>query len=207
MEQRNQGENTATRVSRRKLIDSLVKQESYFPCPKIAFLVMDTNDLTCGICLESGMRIRSINCDAKYSDHAPAILPCGHVAGLSCLERWLDEHGSCPFCREELLHELCLHSVEPQSLYYETIHGLPKTLPEGGRIADQCEDCSLRSAQGCARLVWSANKEMFTKALEQYKRSGSNEHLAKVWKLKNYIEELQKKSFANAGVDGNSSEW
>ncbi|GMT22042.1 hypothetical protein PFISCL1PPCAC_13339, partial [Pristionchus fissidentatus] len=42
----------------------------------------------CNLCLTDDVTIRR-----------SAIFPCGHVACCSCIDRWLSERNSCPFCR------------------------------------------------------------------------------------------------------------
>jgi hypothetical protein len=53
-------------------------------------------DPTCTICLE------------QYGlAHEPCKLLCGHVFGEKCIERWFDEHSTCPLCRFDYREVLC----------------------------------------------------------------------------------------------------
>ncbi|GLI67282.1 hypothetical protein VaNZ11_011467 [Volvox africanus] len=52
---------------------------------------LDTDTSDCFICYSSY---------SDDSDHRPATLRCGHVAGDSCLRRWLREKKFCPSCRK-----------------------------------------------------------------------------------------------------------
>ena len=53
-------------------------------------------DPTCTICL------------GPYGlAHEPCKLLCGHVFGEKCIERWFDDHSTCPLCRFDYREELC----------------------------------------------------------------------------------------------------
>ncbi|KAL3536228.1 hypothetical protein ACH5RR_004689 [Cinchona calisaya] len=52
----------------------------------------EVDGLACPICLESW---------TSGGDHQVCCIPCGHIYGMSCIKRWLKQHGSqgkCPQC-------------------------------------------------------------------------------------------------------------
>lgn len=187
------------------LIDSILQKGSYVPCPKVTFLIDKPDDLVCEICLVSKLQFQpSVD---GFSDATPAILPCGHIAGYSCLRKWLKTHHSCPFCRLDLKYELCDHSVPARPVDQANIHDVPRTIPEGGQIASQCKECRLRTSINCANTLWDANAERFREAREQFVRTRSPVDLAKAWALKVRIENGYAASFAEANVKGQAVEW
>ncbi|KAL7627349.1 hypothetical protein AAE478_001541 [Parahypoxylon ruwenzoriense] len=113
--------------------------ESFFPTPKITFLIDRPENLTCQICHTTGLEMAP-TADA-VEDSTPAILPCGHVACYECLETWLDTNDSCPFCRKDMVYEVCGHIVQPIPIAHDTISTLPRTLPEGGLVYSSCHSC------------------------------------------------------------------
>ncbi|XP_038882130.1 E3 ubiquitin-protein ligase RFWD3 isoform X2 [Benincasa hispida] len=53
------------------------------------------NDFTCSICMEPW---------TNYGDHHICCLPCGHLYGMYCINRWLRQHknaGKCPQCNRK----------------------------------------------------------------------------------------------------------
>lgn len=53
-------------------------------------------DSACVICLSPPFP------EADDLEHEPVVMPCGHIAGRSCLAGWLAENPSCPICRKQL---------------------------------------------------------------------------------------------------------
>ena len=63
--------------------------------------VADENDFpdetSCGICMESY--------GSTDDSESRARLPCGHLMGRRCIERWLETCNTCPLCRHVLFEE------------------------------------------------------------------------------------------------------
>ena len=128
--------------------------ESFFPNPKVTFLLDSPQNLRCQICMSTPLALAK-NAD-RAGEQAPAILPCGHVACFSCMYAWLDEHPSCPFCRMDMTHKGCGHAVEPRILSPDQMLTLARTIPEGGCIGPECQDCRLESLHALALAQWKA---------------------------------------------------
>ncbi|KAI0533078.1 hypothetical protein GGR58DRAFT_506753 [Xylaria digitata] len=108
-------------------------------------------DLTCLICTERKLLVQaSVAARSQQAHERLAILPCGHFMGENCLSRWLLSTGlynynsctHCPLCRFELAYE-CGHFILPYKYNPFMRRGkqIPITLPEGGKIPDECEIC------------------------------------------------------------------
>ncbi|KAK8090825.1 RING/U-box [Apiospora phragmitis] len=75
-----------------------------------------------------------------------AVLPCGHMLGAHCLDRWmrdLDDEGKepdCPLCRFKLTYRKCgcLLRVREYNWLLPREQQIPLTLPEGGRVDLNC---------------------------------------------------------------------
>lgn len=64
-------------------------------------------DLTCPICYD----------DMNENDEKQATkMPCGHIFGKNCLQKWLENHCTCPLCRKEVPHET-VGSAHPPILF------------------------------------------------------------------------------------------
>ncbi|XP_020157641.1 uncharacterized protein [Aegilops tauschii subsp. strangulata] len=67
---------------------------------------------TCPVCMEPW------TCSG---DHRICCIPCGHVYGRSCLERWLhrcgDDSAKCPQCGEQFEHNLIINLYAPGNLW------------------------------------------------------------------------------------------
>ncbi|KAM3262789.1 hypothetical protein ACQJBY_053106 [Aegilops geniculata] len=67
---------------------------------------------TCPVCMEPW------TCSG---DHRICYIPCGHVYGRSCLERWLhrcgDDSAKCPQCGEQFEHNLITNLYAPGNLW------------------------------------------------------------------------------------------
>ena len=55
-------------------------------------ICVDSNQKKCSICLE----------DYQQNDKI-SILKCDHIFHNECIKKWLNNNGTCPFCREYLL--------------------------------------------------------------------------------------------------------
>lgn len=113
--------------------------ESFIPYPKITFLIEKPHGLTCQICRDSRFELK-FDID-RQNDSTFSILPCGHVAGRRCIQIWCNSNDVCPFCRQKLRYRSCGHKVAPRPITKESIHLLPRTLPDEGSIPDLCHDC------------------------------------------------------------------
>ncbi|KAK7927149.1 hypothetical protein PG985_004147 [Apiospora marii] len=83
-----------------------------------------------------------------------SVLPCGHMIGSHCLDRWMrdqDDDGldpTCPLCRFRLLYRQCRCTVRVREYNWllPRAQQLPLTLPEGGRVDANCGPCRDRKA-------------------------------------------------------------
>lgn len=140
-----------------------VENPNFIPCPKVSLSIKeDAAKLgQCGICQESQLLLRSER--RGLDDHTLAILPCGHVAGYSCLRNWFSFNKSCPFCRMPLEYQLCSHpSRLIRPLTRENLLSTPDTLPVGGVVPPQCAECSIATNS-------SVNKYLLDAMLEKFK--------------------------------------
>ena len=104
--------------------------------------------------------------DHELNDNTAAILPCGHIARYRCLQEWLRRHKNCPFCGLDLKYKLCDQSIPARPVAKKTIHTIPRTIPEGGRIATQCKECRLETYSRCADTLWQSNVRDLEQARE-----------------------------------------
>lgn len=156
-----------------KLRPDIEADQTFFPDPKVTFLVDQSPRLICQICRESCMRIiddlspQGEGCSSsrsRDSDEIFAIFPCGHIAGSRCLEQWSEQSSSCPFCRKELRYPKCGHKIWPRPLTREGIQILPATLPSGGKLPDCCARCQLEQLRAEQERKWAAASREFQKA-------------------------------------------
>ena len=82
----------------------------------------------------------------SHQMHMPLILPCGHIAGWSCLET--EPTGRCPACRviwcRDRAGSLCHHpiGINPfRSVSAMTPDEAPWLLPRGGHVPERCRRC------------------------------------------------------------------
>ncbi|KAI4865440.1 hypothetical protein F4820DRAFT_469825 [Hypoxylon rubiginosum] len=125
----------------RKKID---EDESFFPTPKVTFLIDQPSKLTCQICLDTTIKMGITGHERSENDLS--ILPCGHVACYGCLEAWVKTHESCPFCRKSLKRSRCSHPAKPVRIAQDTIQRLPMTLARGGTISSRCMSCTEKAS-------------------------------------------------------------
>jgi hypothetical protein len=153
--------------------------ESYIPCPKITFLIDKPRNLMCQICYESRLDLRTDR--IWLADRTPAILPCGHVAGLRCLKHWFSHLASegkapcCPFCRVKLEYPECGHTVPERPITRENVHLLPATLQGGGEISNRFWECSRPGLRVVAAELMQARKAAFLEARERALTTGLEE--------------------------------
>ncbi|KAK3688570.1 hypothetical protein B0T22DRAFT_157838 [Podospora appendiculata] len=115
----------------------------FIPCPRLTFLIHKPDNLVCQICQETRLTFASHrNTTTEWADNTPAILPCGHVFGFRCLERWLQISNTCAICRLAIRYE-CGHRIPPVAITAGTVLFLPRTIPYGGTIPSKCTQCSI----------------------------------------------------------------
>ncbi|KAI5926868.1 hypothetical protein F4810DRAFT_653868 [Camillea tinctor] len=125
-------------------------------------------DLRCQICQCS--RLEMPCCVAPRGpgvlDHPVeplSVLPCGHMFGSSCLEKWVSSQEEeevipcCPMCRFELIYrdDYCGHvlPVQPYDIRLPRNQQTPLTLPEGGCEPEACRSCTRDQMYEHARYV------------------------------------------------------
>ncbi|KAF5007285.1 hypothetical protein FDECE_6374 [Fusarium decemcellulare] len=123
-------------------------------------------NLQCDICMEQMSVFDHEHVQhhvEKNMHHGARVLPCGHMFGTRCISRVIVECRnshipvSCPMCRTPFVdHPHCLHghSGMPMPNTIQDIANFPRTLAEGGKIADKCGDCQVVDAViGLSRLA------------------------------------------------------
>jgi hypothetical protein len=114
--------------------------DSFVPNPKLTFL-LENPRLECRLCFLPTAMTRTLE------NSTISILFCGHFACHLCLGKWLAENDTCPFCRKELRHEKCGHTVEPREVTNSSLISIPSTSAAGGRVANTCRPCHRRAAK------------------------------------------------------------
>lgn len=161
------------------------QDESFFPNPKITFLV-DKPTLNCQICQETPLEIGATDC--RFSNDSLVILPCGHVACDGCMSTWVKEHKSCPFCRQNLKRSACKHHVMPLLIAHDTIHTLPKTLPQGGAISSRCKKCNEQASREKIIRDYEVTIKRYKDARRHYEKSGSESAFKEMKRLEDGFE-------------------
>lgn len=152
-------------------------KESFFPFPKITFLIDEPPKLECQICRQAHCEIKS---DTELVDETTfSMMPCGHAACSLCLDKWLRRHGSCPFCRSCLKYPGCGHSVPARLLTKEGLHLLPRTLPDRGWIPHLCARCLRESLLSQAESRFRQATQEFRDARRRFHetRAAADEHV------------------------------
>lgn len=70
-----------------------------FAFPKVSTLAAD--EIACAICQEELHKITDISAGTER----PVLIHSKHLLGESCIRSWLEEHNSCPVCRQILFAE------------------------------------------------------------------------------------------------------
>ena len=60
----------------------------------------DYDDDLCGICQDS-IDCHCAECKYPGENCPPVVGECGHIFHKHCIEMWLKNHDSCPFCRKK----------------------------------------------------------------------------------------------------------
>ncbi|KAI0431628.1 hypothetical protein F5Y09DRAFT_304225 [Xylaria sp. FL1042] len=150
----------------------LTNQESFVPSPKITFLIDRPTNLVCQICQQARLKL-AVTAEDPGPDMA-CILPCGHIACNGCMNQWLDNHTSCPFCRATMTHKGCKHKVRPRLLAQDTIFGLPPTLSNGGKIGTTCFKCIEKDRRRVSVERWAKLAEDFKAARRNAEKLGTD---------------------------------
>ncbi|KAH6654666.1 hypothetical protein BKA67DRAFT_677185 [Truncatella angustata] len=131
-------------------------RENCFKDPKVTFLIDRPQNITCCLCYETKLQMKP-SADSPRSDADTVILPCSHAFCRGCLDRWVEDHQSCPSCRLRLVRD-CGHAIEPRVIARDTIMALPPvldtTVDQGRHISRRCWTCRVRDQAGnFARVV------------------------------------------------------
>ncbi|KAI1172688.1 hypothetical protein F4777DRAFT_491808 [Nemania sp. FL0916] len=162
--------------------------ECFVPSPKVTFLLDDPRNLMCQICQLQTLKMGITAEDPR--SNSTAILPCGHIYCYSCINSWLTMHSSCPFCRTETTRKACVHRVQPRVIAQDTIHTLPATLAEGGKIADLCIQCADKDRRKVSLQRWLDSAENFRKARREAEMLGTDDAREKMRKAKKAFEQV-----------------
>ncbi|RYO82701.1 hypothetical protein DL766_006860 [Monosporascus sp. MC13-8B] len=160
--------------------------ESFFPMPKITFLIDEPEGLKCQICLTTPLEMAESS--QRPSERTPVILPCGHAGCGNCMHTWLTTHHSCPFCRRDMHHKGCGHAVEPRVIAHDTIHSLPRTTAEGGSVGHKCPDCRIGELQATALKNWKDLARDLRAARARARELGTDEAVSAMKKAEKAFE-------------------
>lgn len=148
-------------------------KESFVPSPKITFLIDQPRNLVCQICQQAPLKL-AITAEDPGPGMA-SIFPCGHISCINCINLWLASHTSCPFCRTTMIHPDCGHQVKPRLLAQDTIHSLPETLSNGGKISAKCFRCTERDRREISVERWTNLAERYKEARREAEIRGTDE--------------------------------
>lgn len=158
--------------------------DSFVPNPQLTFL-LENPRLECRLCfLPTAMT-------STLESSTLSILFCGHFACHLCLGKWLAENDTCPFCRKELRHEKCGHTVEPREVTKPNVISIPRTKAGGGRVADTCRRCHRRAAGEKAREKLQTLVERYVKVRDAADDSGDDEARVAVAKAQARLERFK----------------
>ncbi|KAI1277964.1 hypothetical protein F5Y07DRAFT_398109 [Xylaria sp. FL0933] len=161
----------------------LTNQDSFVPSPKVTFLIDKLTNLTCQICHQAQLKL-AVTAEDPAPDMA-CILPCAHIACYECMNMWLESRTSCPFCRVSLIHTSCKHQVKPRLIAQDTIHSLPQTVPNGGKIGALCFRCTEKDRREITVERWTKLADNYKAARRKAEKLGTdaaNEELRKAQK-------------------------
>lgn len=184
------------KASERDLLNSLIDPErinhrgqTFFPCPNISFIIDDPKDVVCAICKESQFELRGYG--ERLSDGTFAILPCGHAAGHKCMRAWHSANDTCPFCRQVMRYPVCGHKILPRLVTTDSIHTLPRTLPDKGQIPSLCKRCLKMELMRVTRPLLEQSMERFRGARARFMASpGVSDAMIDVLREKEVLELL-----------------
>ncbi|KAI3317410.1 hypothetical protein HD806DRAFT_514938 [Xylariaceae sp. AK1471] len=162
-------------------------KESFVPSPKVTFLIDEPN-LVCQICQQTPLKM-AVTAETPGPE-VPTLLPCAHIFCKSCIDFWLASHNSCPFCRADMIHKGCGHQVEPRLIAYDTIHTLPETLPNGGKIGENCFKCAEKDRRHISLARWTKLAEAFKAPRYEAEILGTDEAIEIMHKAQKAFERL-----------------
>ncbi|KAK4655703.1 hypothetical protein QC762_304735 [Podospora pseudocomata] len=154
---------------------------TYVPDPKFTFLFdpgrhHPHHQHTCSICMISPLRIlpatQRQSIYNQNNDSVPCVLPCGHIFGQACIRQWMQDHDQCPVCRTPMVHELCKHKIRLRPLWKETIWLVPRTIPDGGKIAAFCSTCEAVERRAVINGLMETLGRLYYDAKLRWKRTG-----------------------------------
>lgn len=159
------------------LAEALLASDSepnFLPCPRITLYGDHTTSLgLCGICQVNELTILG------NEGSTLAIMPCAHIACITCLQRCFESKAQCPFCRFELKYELCCHPLEARVITQQNLLSIPDTVPVGGLIPDQCRTCRLTTNTTANENILKTLAEVFQSLRQQYKTAGCKKEAIK----------------------------
>ncbi|KAI0100889.1 hypothetical protein GGR51DRAFT_341570 [Nemania sp. FL0031] len=182
---------TASATNDRK--KKLPNKECFIPSPKITFLIDKPDNLVCQICRQARLKL-AVTAENPEPE-TTTILPCGHIACYACINHWFERHASCPFCRVGLTHKRCGHKVRPRLLAQDTIHTLPETLANQGKIGDKCFKCAEKERREMSIERWTELADEFKRARREAERLGTDEAIQKMRKARKAFEQLPEDDF------------
>ncbi|KAI0813802.1 hypothetical protein GGR55DRAFT_635952 [Xylaria sp. FL0064] len=150
----------------------LTNQDSFVPSPKVTFLIDKPTNLTCQICHQAQLKL-AVTAEDPAPDMA-CILPCAHIACCECMNAWLESHTSCPFCRVSLIHTRCKHQVKPRLIAQDTIHSIPQTVPNGGKIGAMCFRCTEKDRREITVERWTKLADNYKAARRKAEKLGTD---------------------------------
>ncbi|KAK4181824.1 hypothetical protein QBC36DRAFT_316656 [Triangularia setosa] len=167
---------------------------SYVPDPKYTFLFdpdRHNHKHTCSICMTSDLRILpgEPRPDGQFTydttnDSVPCVLPCGHMFGQDCIRQWMENHDQCPVCRTPMVHELCRHQVRLRPMWRDLMWLIPRTLPDGGKIAPFCRHCEAAERQSVINGLMVTLARLYYDAKIRWKKTGRERDRVEMMKFR-----------------------
>lgn len=147
--------------------------DSFVPNPQLTFL-LENPRLECRLCFLPARMTSTLESSTL------SILFCGHFACHMCLRKWLAENNTCPFCRKELRHEKCGHTIEPREVTKHNVISIPRTKAAGGRVGGTCRRCHRRTAGEKAREKLQMLVERYVQVRDAADDGGDHDDEARI---------------------------
>ncbi|KAK4204181.1 hypothetical protein QBC40DRAFT_312383 [Triangularia verruculosa] len=181
---------------------------NYIPDPKYTFLFhphRHTHTHTCTICLTTPLSfLPSPLTSSPTNDSTPTLLPCGHIFGQSCLRTWLLSNTTCPVCRSPTLHETCKHPIRLRPIHTDTIWLIPRTVPDGGKIAEFCRPCLQKGRQDVINGLMATLGRLYYDARIKWRKTKRERDRVEMMRLRVRMDEdLRRLAVEETGV----GEW
>ncbi|KAI0870689.1 hypothetical protein GGS24DRAFT_474357 [Hypoxylon argillaceum] len=173
--------------------EEILNKECFIPSPKVTFLIDKPESLICQICQQTSLKL-AITAEDPGPDLA-AIFPCGHICCHGCASLWLADRNSCPFCRIGMTHKRCGHQVEPRLIAQDTIHTLPETLANDGKIGDVCFKCGEKERREISIQRWTKLAEKFKTARHEAENLGTDDSIVSMRKAQKEFERIPEDDF------------